>query len=253
MALRARSLFLWGFEINVPNRSIDFKSSSLGAELTATLSLGYYSLSGLLNEIKRAMEAVDPSHIYSVSADRSIAGGTENRVTIATNGTFLSLLFLTGTHNQSSTDTLLGFTHTDKTGATTYTGSSTAGTALITEQVGFSYLGPEKYQEIQGVVNVAASGFKEAVVFQIMEFLQITCAYEPGDKVDDEWNPFMRWAIQQRQFDFTPEIIFPEVFYNVTMETTSANQRALAFTMPEQLPDFPNYYTTGSLKMRLVL
>src|SRR5437868_3980949 len=112
MALKSRSLFLYGFQVTELNRSIDFKDTSGGPELSATLTIGFYSLTSLMAEIKRAMQAVSGA-IYTVTADRTYLSGTENRVTISTSGTYLSILFQTGTRAASSCASLIGFNGTD--------------------------------------------------------------------------------------------------------------------------------------------
>ena len=251
MALRKKSLFLYGFEVTAHNRSIDFKTSLIDDERMATLTVGVYSLSSLLTEVTRAMQEVDTTNTYTVTADRSVNDGTENRVTIATSGSFLSILWSSGTRAASSARTLLGFPASDSTGSTTYTGTSTAGTALIPEEVGFSYLSETMNRRVFGSVNLSASGEKEAIIFQLQRFFEVEYKYEPEMKVITEWNDFMTWSIRQRPFDFTPEITSPNTFYDVTMETTSADGKALAFRMQEMLPSFPFFYRTGNLKMRI--
>jgi hypothetical protein len=161
MALRNPSLFLYGFQVTPQNSSIDFRAVSLGPILQGTLNIGYYSLGSLLTELKRAMEAVDVSNIYTVTADRTISGGTQNRVTISTSGGYLDLLFNSGPRASSSVAPLIGFAATDRTGATSYAGSLSAGTVLVPNFIGYNYLSPDFSRKIFGSVNVSASGLKE--------------------------------------------------------------------------------------------
>ena len=135
MALNSLSSFLYGFEVTPNNSSIDFQVVSLGPTLQATLTLGFYSLTGLLAEVSRALQAVDNTNTYTATADRTIAGGTQNRVTIASSGAFFRLLFASGPRTASTSAPLLGYTTTDKTGATSYTGQTSAGTYLIPNPV----------------------------------------------------------------------------------------------------------------------
>lgn len=251
MALTSKSLFLYNFEINQLNSSLDFRAVSGGSILQATLRYGFYSLGGLMTEIKRAMESTDPAHVYSVSADRTFVSGTENRVTIATNGIYLDLLFQTGPRAVSSVHPLIGFTTTDKTGAISYQGTLTAGTSLVPDYIGYSYLGPEMMRNVFGALSITASGQKEAIVWAIQKFLQVEFKYEPEAKVMTEWTDFMTWAIQQRAFEFTPKVSTPSTYFDVTMETTSADGKALGYKIDEMLPEFPFFYKTGMLKMRV--
>lgn len=250
MALRDKSLFLYGFEVTQFNSSIDFKAASLGPTLMATLTFGFYSLTSLMTEIKRAMQAADPANIYTVTADRTFSAGLQNRVTISTSGSFLSLLFLTGPRTASTTAPLIGFAVADRTGSTSYTGTSSAGTVLVSELNGYNYLSPDFNHKIYGSVNISTSGVKEAVVFQIQKFLQVEFKYEPEAKWIVQWTPFMDWIIQQRLFEFTPEIKSPTVFYEVTLESSSADNKGLAFKPAEMLPNFPFNYQTGLLTFR---
>lgn len=250
MALTAQSLFLFGFQVDETNRNIDFRVVAAETPRLAQLRLGFYSLSGLLDEIERAMHEQATTVTFTASADRTISGGTENRVTIAASSAVLELLFATGPGSASSVAPLIGFPATDHTGATTYTGTSTAGTALIPERTAYNYLGPEFHREVFGSVNVSASGLKEAVVWQIQKFIQAQFKHEPQAKVISEWMDFMEWAIQQRPFDFTPEVTSPTVFYDVTLEKTSADGKGLGYMIREMLPQFPFDYDTGLLTMR---
>jgi hypothetical protein len=252
MALSAKSLIVWGLEVNITNRSLDFKTTSGGPTLQATLNLGYYSLTNLAAEIVRALSAADGSHTFTCTIDRSISGGLQNRITIATNSAFFQLLFLTGSRNASSCDSLIGFTHTDKTGATTYTGTSTAGTAILTEYPGYNYLSPDFNRKVFGSVNVSASGKKEAIVFQIQKFLQVEFRFETKANVIAKWVPFLTWAIQQRPFEITPEYTVYNTLYNVTLESTAGESKGLGYILNEMLPQFPNNYRTGLIKFRVI-
>ena len=252
MALSSQSLFLYGLQVTEQNRSIDFVNTSGGPTIMATLNLGFYSGTTLVDEIERAMYAADPTNIYTASLDRTVSGGLQNRLTISTSGSFLSLLFGSGPRVASSAATLIGFGLIDQTGATSYQGSTTIGTSLVPDLYGYTYLPPENYRKVFGSVNVSASGVKEAVVFQIQEFVQVNFMYEPKNKISPYWKPLIDWMIQQQPFEFTPEVSSPTVFYNVTLEKSEADGKGMALTMKEQLPKFPNFYTTGLLTMRLV-
>lgn len=253
MALKDRSLFLYGFAITELNNAIDFRAVSLGPELQATLQTGFYSLSSLADEIVRAMTEADPdaTHTYTVTIDRTILGGTQNRVTISTSGAYLDLLFATGTRAAASVASLIGFPLSDQTGSTTYTGTSTAGTAFQPTFVGYNYLGPDFMHKVFGSVNVSSIGDKEAIVFNIQRFIQVQFKYETQTAFTMKWLSFMDWAIQQRQFDFTPEISNPNTFYAVTLETTSDDGKGLGYRFTEMLPQFPGLYDSGLMRFRV--
>lgn len=253
MALSSKSSFLYGYQITELNRSIDFKASVLDTSARlATLNLGFYSLTSLMTEIVRAISVLDTLNTYTVTANRTIAGGTQNRITISSSGSFFQLLFASGPRAASSVATLIGFVPIDKTGFTTYTGNSSTGIQFSTTYPAYTYLGPDYFQKVFGSVNISASGQKEAIVFNVQHFIQGEFRFEKKAQIEANWIPFMQWAIQQKRFEFIPEITSPSVFYEVTLEKTGADSKGLSFTMAEMLPNFPNVYKTGMLVFRKV-
>lgn len=251
MALRNKALFVYGLEITTSNFSIDFRGAVTDtSDRQASLNLGFYSLGSLAREIKRALEEADPLRTYTVTVNRNVLGGLQNRFTIASNGAFFELRFGTGPRVASSVSTTIGFVQADTTGATSYTGGGSAGTRLVTELPGYNYIPPTMNRNVMGSVNLSASGLKEAIVWSIQKFLSIEFKYEPQTKVIDEWLPFFEWAIRQRPFEITPDYTLTDEYYEVTLERTEYDGKGLGFKFTEQLPDFPFFYRTGALVMR---
>jgi hypothetical protein len=250
MALRSKSLFLYGIQVTELNSSLDFRGTSGGIVMMATLRLGFYSLTGICEEIARALNAADPSHNYVATAMRAVMGGLENRVNIATNGTYLDLLFGTGPRVGSSVASLIGFAAADKTGSTSYQGSGSAGKVLIPELPAYNYVAPTRSPKVFGAVNVSTSGVKEAIVFQTQQFWECEFRYEREANVDSAWAPFIDWIIKQRPLEFTPQISAPGIFYEGTLESTDDDGMGLAHVMREMLPAYPFLYQTGKLKFR---
>lgn len=250
MALSSKSLFVYGLTVTTLNQNIDFKISSGGSTLTAQIALGFYSPQSLAQAIGFALQTQDSTNIYTVSVATNIAGGTQNRITISTNGTYLSLLFASGPNATTSAASLMGFNSTDYTGATTYTGSQSTGISLIPDYIGYNYLDEKNIKEVFGAVNVAASGLKEAVTFNTQTFIQVEYMYEAKANLT-AWSNLWTWMIAQKTFDFIPEISNATTVYTVTLETTEANNKGLGYMMKEMLPDFPNFYRTGNLKLRI--
>lgn len=251
MSLKAKSVFLYGFQITAENRSLDFRSVMGGPVRQATLSIGYFSLAGLMRDIKRALETADPAHTYTVTADRTVNGGTENRVTILTSGIYLDLLFASGPRSASTCAPLIGFLVQDFSGLTSYTGTASAGTPLVPEMYGYNYTPPEVFRSSFGSLSISANGTKEAIVWNIQKFFEVNFKFEPEAKVITEWSDLMSWMIQQKPLEFTPEISNPTRFFECTLETTPEDQKGMSFKMKEQLPDFPFNYQTGQLKFRV--
>jgi hypothetical protein len=97
---------------------------------------------------------------------------------------------------------------------------------------------------------VSAAGVKEAVVWQVQEFLEVEFKYEPEAKVITEWEPLVEWMIQQRGFEFTPEIGLPNIVVDCTLESSSGDGKGLGFKWKEMLPQFPFLYQTGLMRFR---
>lgn len=251
MALTAKSLFTYDIEVTSLNRYLDFKIDAMGTELTAVMDLGFYSPQGLADEIALQMQTVDSANIYTITVHRNIMGGTQNRISIETNGAFLSLLFASGFHTITSISTLIGFNPVDYTGNTIYTGSSSVGVTFIPDFIGYNYLDDFNMQKVFGAVNVSASGLKESVTFNLQFFIEVEFRYEHKSRLIS-WRSLFTWLIQQKQFDFTPEISVPDVVYTVTLEQTDSDDQGLAYRMDEMLPDFPQLYKTGKLKFRII-
>lgn len=109
------------FVIDATNNKINFKETGGGAELTATVAVGTYSVSTLATAIKTAMETASVnSRVYTISQSASTG-----KWTISTT-VFLSLLFSTGTNAATSIRNAIGFGSTDFTGSISYTGPDTA-------------------------------------------------------------------------------------------------------------------------------
>lgn len=253
MALTSKSSILYGYQVTEYNRSIDFRASALDpSPRQASLKLGFYSLTSLSEEIVRALQELDSVNTYTVTANRNVMGGTENRLTISSSGSYFRIYFLTGPRAASSVADLIGFLPLDYTGATSYTGSFSTGIQFSSTYPAYTYLGPDYFNKVFGAINVSASGEKEAIVFNVQYFIQAEFKYERKTEVETNWIPFFQWAIQQKRFEFVPEISSPDVFYEVTLDRTSEDGKGLSFKMQEMLPDFPNVYKTGQLVFRKV-
>lgn len=248
MALRAKSLFLYGFDINATNSSLDFRVNA-GPTLQATLRFGYYSLNALMTEVVRAMGEQAPLETFSYSINRTVSGGLQNRVTISIAAGTITLLFGSGPRLSSSCSAILGYPATNATGANLQS-STTAGTALVTELAGYTYLSPDFTRKVKGSVNISASGVKEAIVYEVQQFAQVEFKHEPEAKVITQWTPLMDWMMQQRPIEFTPEITSPSDVIEGTLERTGYDNAGLGYQLLEMLPQFPFYYRTGLLVFR---
>lgn len=108
------------FQITTSNQKIDFKESGMGPQLTATIPVGFYTVSDLEDAIKAQMELVG-AETYTASYS-ALTG----RWTIASAGSYLDLLFSSGTNVASSLGPSIGYLVSDLTGSLTYTGAKVA-------------------------------------------------------------------------------------------------------------------------------
>src|SRR4051794_23492435 len=82
------------FVIDATNNKIDFVIVNAGAQLTATVASGTYTATTLAAAIVTALAAQDGAHTYTCTYST-----TTGKWTIATSGSFLSLLFASGTNS----------------------------------------------------------------------------------------------------------------------------------------------------------
>lgn len=197
----------FGIEITPLNRSIDFRIVSMGVEKQATLQVGLYNLTTLKTEIQRAMTAADPTNTYTVTIDRSVSGGTQNRLTIATSGAYLDLLFATGTRAASSSASLLGYTATDKTGATSYVGASTVGTLLVPTYPPQEIQPLGTIHDALRVENESTSGVIETVSFTTFRNFEFRLRWiEEGSSEFTTLQAYHIWLLRGGPIEFIEKI-----------------------------------------------
>ncbi len=256
MALKDIALFLYGFQITNANRYIPFKNESGGDTMLAVLNLGNYTATEFMAEMKRAMELVDGTNRYIWTIDRTYSGGRENRVSVDTTSDFLSIMFGSDPNASNSPRDLIGFNHSDYTGALTYMGAASAGTILIPDFATYNYTGPDEKVESDGVKNVSTNGIKETLVFAQVQFFQGEWMYITNfnnSTQKDKWVLMLKYLIKQLKLEFSPSIYEdPTVFYECTLESTPADSNGMKYELQLQVSEgLYRFYKTGLLKFRL--
>ncbi len=252
MAVRDKSLFLYGFYVDGTNKYLPFKAASGGPEILATIQPSFYTLRTLCTAIALALNTADTANTYTVSVDRTLSSNLQNRITISTSGIYLSLLFSTSTYAATSIRDMINFGSTDRTGATTYTNSITSGTALQTTWYAKNYQAPTVNLRTIGATNHSADGSKETIWWSIQQFITAEFQFEAQANVLAYWAPLITWMVKGRPFEFTPETNAPTVVYSVTLEKSSGDGKGLGFMMKEMVPDYPFLYSTGPMEFSLV-
>lgn len=254
--LKDRALFLYGFDINNNNKYINFKNAYSGNELTAVLRTGNYTCTEFLAEMKRAMEYVDGINTYTWAIDRTAASNTSNRISVTTNGSYLDILFGSGTNAANTPVSLIGFSPMDYVGTLSYTGYTNGGIILYPDFATYDYLSPDEIVKNDGSKNVSASGIKETLVFAQMRFFQGQWKYITdfnGNNQKTQFVQFLKYATRQLKFEFSPSVHEdPSVFYQCTLESTPADSNGLAYTLKQMLGDkLYRFYDTGVMTFRV--
>lgn len=109
------------FLIGASNNKIDFRETSLGPQITATLASGSYSPDELETEIASKMTAATLNgRTYTVTLSAATGKWT------ITGQTYLELNWLTGPSTANSVGPSIGYAVSDQTGDIAYTGASVA-------------------------------------------------------------------------------------------------------------------------------
>jgi hypothetical protein len=114
------------FKITTSNQWLDFKDDGAGAEISVKVSPGNYTPTELAEQIEGLLNRNSTAGTYACSYNSSTG-----RWLVSSTGTYLSLLWTTGTHTASSLASTIGFSAGDSTGAVSY---SSPAIAIHTEE-----------------------------------------------------------------------------------------------------------------------
>lgn len=249
--------FIYGFTVDEDNRYLDFKEG--GAELSATVAVGSYSLAQMLSAVQDALNQAG-ARVYTLSASRST-----RKITIAATGGNFSLLTASGSHFSSSIFSLLGFTGADRTGAATYLGNTTAGSYYAPQFKLQKYISKDDLQQAtQATVNKTASGRVEVIKFGTEKFYEMNITYITNIRQDNsiiktnltgvaDARAFMQYAVLKAPFDFIPDVDTPTTFDVVMLETTTISAQGTGYQLNELYDKaLPGYFETGKLRLRVI-
>ena len=256
-ALSNHSKFYYGWLIDNTNKYIDFNDVS-GIK-TAILKVGYYSSSDLMIEIKKKMDALSTLD-FTISFNR-----TTRKFTISSTANF-SLLFSTGPNAAQSTSSLLGYSATDKTSASTYLAESVSGFEYSTQFYIQSYKDTSTNRKaIDGTVNKSANGTIEVIKFgneRFMEgeFLFITNIIQESQSIirtnsegREDFIQFIEWCTEKAPVEFIKIENDPSTFQVLVLESTPLDSKGLDYDLLEMYDrGLAQYYRSGTLKFRLI-
>lgn len=257
MAISTFSKFYYGTEIVLGADKIDF-DEGLG-EITATLTLGVYSLTGLASALAESLNAAGNNE-YQVTFNRD-----SRTFTISADANF-DLLIDTGTNSSSGAYDIFGFTGVaDLTGLDTYTGQSQVGREYVTQFPPQDYVAPGDRQEKgDASVNQSAAGQVEVISFGDIQFIEMDLLFITDLAMDGKVirnNPngrqdaidFLSFATKRGPIEFMPDRNDSNTFYQVILESTPEDRSGTKFKLKEETGrSLPNIYRTGKLEFRIV-
>lgn len=249
------SKFYYGYIVDNDNYILNFKEGS-GSELAANLNPGSYTFTDFAAEIQRALD--DAGELgYTVTANR-----TARTITVAATGTF-SLLVSSGTSISTGPFGLMGFTGSDRTSATTYTGNGQSGSEYRPQFWLQNYVSPEDWQQASSAsVNVTATGRAEVVKFGTDKFSQFQVRYvtdfPQNSAIRTDVNAlsslrlFMQFITRRDPFEFMADETQASTFQVFTLESSPDSSTGTGYKISELYDqDLAGYFETPVLKFRL--
>jgi len=197
---------------------------------------------------------------YSVSVNRST-----RIITISSSSSF-ELLGASGTRIGTGAWSLMGFSATDLTGASTYDGQSGAGYEYLPQALLKDHVPSENWAEQQDAsVNSTASGEVQVVTFGIVRYLQANI-WLANNKMQSACQPeietnasgvsdlitFMDYAITKAKMEFMPNRSVSSSFYSCLLESTPESRQGIAYKLKEIKDAGGGYFETGPLVFRIV-
>ena len=256
MSLDTFSTFYYGFVIDEDNYQIDFDEG--GAELTADIAVGSYTATGFALAIKDAMDTAG-ALTYTVTFSRST-----RKITISAGSNF-TLRCSSGTHIGTGAWTLMGFSGSNKTSASTYTGGAVSGDYYSPQFILQEYVSTDDYQEaVDASVNETASGVVEVVKFGTRSFMECNIKFATDITQDGaviktnatgvaDLRRFMQYLVSKGPVQFMPDLSDTATFTDMILESTESSTKGTGYRLREMYDrGLPGYFHTGKLKFRVI-
>lgn len=255
MGLKTRTQFFYGFSIDSTNNKLDFDEG--GPELTATLTVGDYTLSEFTVELQKQLNTAG-GQTYSVSVDR------ETRfITISASSNF-SLLITSGTNASTSVYSTAGFTGADLSGSNSYTGTA-VGTVYTPQFFLDGYLPSTdnkkrtiatRKESASGKVEVVSYGETSEVKMNITLITDIDQGANSDAITTDlsgvqNARDFMDFITDIKPIEFMEDASNPSVFEKLILLTTPESNQGVDYELKELFNrNLPEYFETGRLTFR---
>lgn len=253
------SSFLYNFEVTSNNKYLDFKEGA-GAEITAELETGDFTLEDFMQNVEDAMNDVG-SLTYSVTANRQT-----RIITISVASSTMNLLASTGTNVANGVWSLIGFVATDSGNVTTKSGTSAVGSTYSPQFKLQDYVSHEDFRlNRESTVSESASGLVRLHTFGIDRFIEMnikfaTNIYQPsgGPIINnqsgvDDLRSFMQFIMNKKSFEFIPDVDLPNTFHRVVLESSAGDSNGTGYKLQEQFTrGLAGYFETGIIKLRII-
>lgn len=257
--INTMSSFLYDFTVDETNKYLDFKEGA-GAEVTAILETGDFTLEDLMQNIEDAMNEVG-GLTYSVTANR-----TTRIVTITVGSSTMNLLASTGTNAASGIWATIGFALSDSGNVTSKAGATAIGTVYNPQYLLQDYIGEADYRMLRDpTVSKTSSGLVSVQNFGTDRFFEFnikfaTNIWQPStgpitsnSSGVEDLQGFMQFATTKKQFEFIPDKNTPSVFYRCVLESTPDESKGTGYKLKEQFSrNLTGYYETGIIKLRII-
>lgn len=251
------SKFHYGIAITSSKKYIDFNEGT--GQLTATLRVGNYTLATIATEIAYQMSK-SGTQGYTATVNRST-----NKITISS-GTTWKILGATGTNTANGCYSVIGFTSTDTSYATSQVGSNSIGSQYYPQYKLQDYVSGEDSQSLRnenimnsasGRVEVVSYGTDKMFMFNIKFSTNI---YQPASGPInnnltgvDNLRTLMVYLMNKYEVEFYPDKNDVTTYYRVVLESSPAEGRGTGFKLEEQYArGLSGYFESGVLKFRVI-
>jgi hypothetical protein len=257
MSLTTFSQFYYGYDITPDNNLIPFNEGA--SEIIAELAIGSFTLTEFAEAIGDAM-TIAGGQTYTVTVDR-----TTRQLTIASTGNF-TLLAGTGSVLANSPYALMGYTLTNKTGASSYQSQSGAGFRYRPQFILQDHIPTSRWKSASSsTVNKTASGRVELIKFGDEQFMQcniqwVTDLSQPsGSPIENNATgvadlvAFLDWCRDKKPVEYMANRDAPSTFEKLLLESTPSSKDGTSFKLKEYYDKgLPNYFESGTLVFRKV-
>jgi hypothetical protein len=255
MTIRTFSKFLYGYTVDENNLFLNFDEGS--GEITAQLIAGGYTFSDMASEIERALNEVGTLE-YTVTTDRDT-----RFFTISATGNF-DLLVQTGSNVGLGIFSTIGFTGSDRTGASSYESDTATGIEYYPQMKLQDYLDAENNQSFQSSnINESASGSVEVYSIGEVSFYEMNIKYINEYLTRDNYlmkadasaianvNNFLKFCIKKNPVEFVFDVDDNSTFETIILEKTSSDSKGTGYKLKELYGQgLEGYFETGLLTFR---